>query len=326
MRELSYQVPNGWEGKPVSAYARRELGLSARSWAAVKFQGSVLLNGEPVRASRILARGDLLTLRLHEQTRPITAPPAGYQLSFPILYEDEDFLIAAKPPVMPVHPSPGHDRDDLVTALREYYRLTGQDCPARPMYRLDKDTSGVLPLAKHKIAAGAQTAKQYLAVCEGALFGSGSVKAAIGLEEESKIRRVCGAGPGFLPALTHWRALERREGHTLLAVQIVTGRTHQIRVHMAQIGHPLAGDDLYGGSLERIPRQALHCRSLELACKPLGFRRVIVAPLPRDLLLAFPWIQEALSAPEGDCYGGFADYRPAEPGEFPGCEPGKPGL
>ena len=299
MRELGFRVPESWEGRPVSAYVRRELGLSARSWAAVKFQGSVLLNGEPVRASRILAGGDLLTLRLHGQTQPLTAPPPDYPLPFPILYEDQDFLIAAKPPAMPVHPSPGHHRDDLATALGEYYRLTGQDCPVRPMYRLDKDTSGALSLAKHKIASGAQMEKRYLAVCEGELLGSGWVEEAIGLEAGSKIRRACGQGPGFQPAGTHWQALAHREGHTLLAVRIVTGRTHQIRVHMAHTGHPLAGDDLYGGGLGRISRQALHCRSLELRCKALEFQRTFTAPLPRDLLLAFPWIPEALAAAEG---------------------------
>lgn len=302
MRELGFRVPESWEGRPVSAYARRELGLSARSWAAVKFQGAVLLNGEPVRASRILTGGDRLVLCLGGQTQPLTPLPPDCPLPFSILYEDQDFLIADKPPAMPVHPSPGHDRDDLATALGDYYRLTGQDCPVRPMYRLDKDTSGALPLAKHKIASGAQMEKRYVAVCEGELLGSGWVEEPIGLEEGSKIRRTCGQGPGFRSARTYWRALAHREGHTLLEVQILTGRTHQILVHMAHTGHSLAGDDLYGGGLGRISRQALHCRSLELACKPLGFQRTFTAPLPRDLLLAFPWIREALAAAEGGYY------------------------
>lgn len=300
MRKLCFQVPKQWEGKAVRAYVRQELGLSARSWAAIKFWGAVLLNGETVRANHPLAAGDQLILCLHEQTRPLLTPPSDYVLPFPILHEDEDFLIVAKPAGMPVHPSPGHDRDDLVTALREYYQYTGQTCPVRPMYRLDKDTSGVLSLAKHKVAAGAQTEKQYWAVCEGELFGSGCVNEAIGLADGSKIQRTCGQGPGFQAALTRWQALDRQMGHTLLRVQIMTGRTHQIRVHMAHIGHPLAGDDLYGGSLERIARQALHCRSLKLACKALEFHQTFCAPLPQELLLAFPWIRDTVRTAEED--------------------------
>lgn len=292
MRVLSYQVPESWGGGPVSAFAKRELGFSARALAGVKFEGGILVNGEPRHANALLSPGDCLSFRLPEEEPPLPPLPVPEDaaLPFSVLYEDEDCLIVDKPPRMPVHPSPGHDRDSLVTALAGYYARTGQRSRARPLYRLDKDTSGVLPLAKHRVAAGAKLDKVYLAVCQGEFSGAGVIDSPIGLAEGSKIKRTCGEGPGFQPARTRWRALASREGHTLLALGLETGRTHQIRVHMAHIGHPLAGDDLYGGSRELLSRQALHCAGIRFACRALGVDRKFTAPVPEDILNGFPWI------------------------------------
>ena len=135
----------------------------------------------------------------------------------------------------------------------------------------------------------AQQEKTYLAVCEGFLSGCGTVDVPIGLEVGSKIKRCCGT-EGAQPAVTHWRAIAQREGHTLLELRLETGRTHQIRVHMAFLGHPLAGDDLYGGSCTRIARQALHCGRLLLSSRALQVSRLFSAPFPGDLLQSFPWL------------------------------------
>lgn len=285
MRVLRYAIPEGWDGSTVKGFARGFLGLSVRALAGQKFDGGILVNGRACHVTEPLRAGDELCFALPDE--PMCYPSA--ELPLDILYEDEDFLIVCKAPGMPVHPSPGHDSDSLLNAVSWYYRCSGQSHRVRPLYRLDKDTSGVLALAKHRIAAGAGTKKTYLAVCQDELEDSGTVDLPIGMKEGSKIVRACGSGQN---AVTHFKKLGFEDGHTMAELWLETGRTHQIRVHMAHTGHPLAGDELYGGSRERIGRQALHCAALELECKAVGMDRVFRAPVPGDMLAAFPMLSE----------------------------------
>lgn len=286
-RTLSYAIPPEWQGRPVKDFLRRQLGLSARALAELKrLEGGLTLNGKPCRSVDLLPAGGVLELRLPAEN--VFYEAVAGPLS--ILYEDEDYLIVDKPPGMPIHPSPGHDRDSLLNRVAYYYGKTGQTPAFRPLYRLDRDTSGLVAVGKHRLAvSSAQQEKRYLAVCEGFLSGCGTVDVPIGLEVGSKIKRCCGT-EGAQPAVTHWRAIAQREGHTLLELRLETGRTHQIRVHMAFLGHPLAGDDLYGGSCTRIARQALHCGRLLLSSRALQVSRLFSAPFPGDLLQSFPWL------------------------------------
>lgn len=286
-RTLSYAIPPEWQGRPVKDFLRRQLGLSARALAELKrLEGGLTLNGKPCRSVDPLPAGGVLELRLPAEN--VFYEAVAGPLS--ILYEDEDYLIVDKPPGMPIHPSPGHDRDSLLNRVAYYYGKTGQTPAFRPLYRLDRDTSGLVAVGKHRLAvSSAQQEKRYLAVCEGFLSGCGTVDVPIGLEVGSKIKRCCGT-EGAQPAVTHWRAIAQREGHTLLELRLETGRTHQIRVHMAFLGHPLAGDDLYGGSCTRIARQALHCGRLLLSSRALQVSRLFSAPFPGDLLQSFPWL------------------------------------
>ena len=162
--------------------------------------------------------------------------------------EDDYLLILNKPPYMPVHPSPGHDDGTLCNFVSFYQRQKGEDWSFRPINRLDKDTSGLVLGGKDAYTAFAlkKVKKTYYAVCQGELFGDGVIDAPIRLKEGHGIQRETGLGGK--PAVTHWRALAWGKGHTLLALTLETGRTHQIRVHLSSIGHPLAGDDFYGGS------------------------------------------------------------------------------
>lgn len=281
MRTLSYTVPENWQGAAVSGFVRGFLGLSASAFKDFKYEGGTLINGAACHANAHLKAGDILSLVLPPEA--VDYPPEP--LILPILDEDEDFLLADKPSGMPVHPSPGHDRDSLLNAVAYHYQQTGQHCRVRPLYRLDRDTSGLLLLGKNRIAAGVRLDKRYLAVCEGVLKGSGTVDLPVGLEEGSKIKRTCGMGQS---AITHWSALAGDDTHTLLLLRLETGRTHQIRVHMSSLGHPLAGDDLYGGSLDRLTRQALHCCTLSVDCPALGMKRFFTSPPPNDLTGAFP--------------------------------------
>ena len=293
-RSVGYSVPPDWEGRRVKEFIRQYLRLSSRVLVKQKqAEGGMLKNGLPCRSVDSLSAGDILELCFPEEI--VAYEPSEGPL--PILYEDEDYLIVDKPAHMPVHPSPGHDRDSLLNRVSYYYRNTGQSPAFRPLYRLDRDTSGLIAIGKHRVAASSvQIEKVYYAVCQGTLFGSGTVDMPIGLEPGSKIRRQC-AKEGQR-AVTHWKALASNEGYTLVGFRLETGRTHQIRVHMAYLGHPLAGDDLYGGSVKKIDRQALHCGRLSVMCQPLRTHMASACPFPQDILHAFPWVEPVLPKQE----------------------------
>lgn len=286
-RCVSYTVPQDWDGRSVKEFIRQYLGLSSRTLVKQKHTADgVLKNGQPCRSVDFLVSGDVLELRFPEEREAYE--PAEGPLS--VLWESQDYLVVDKSPQMPIHPSPGHDRDSLLNRVAFYYKKTGQSPAFRPLYRLDRDTSGIVAIGKHRVAvSSARIEKVYYAVCQGTLSGLGTVKAPIALEPGSKIRRQC--SDEGLPAVTHWRALASENGHTLLKLHLETGRTHQIRVHMAHLGHPLAGDDFYGGSRRIISRQALHCGRLSLTCNPLNVKVELNCPLPEDLLEAFPWVR-----------------------------------
>ncbi|MCI8921682.1 MAG: RluA family pseudouridine synthase [Acutalibacter sp.] len=299
-RRLSYAVPLEWEGAAVKDFAKKALGFSAHVLAQQKrAEGGILLNGEPVFATALLKTGDMLSfcLPLPEGTYP------PEKLPFSVLSETEDFLVVHKPAGMPVHPSPGHDRDSLLNGAAYYYQAKGALCPLLcPLYRLDRDTSGTIALGKHTLAvSGTALEKTYFALCQGTLSERGTIDVPIGLEEGSKIKRQCGSGQR---AVTHWEALESGGGHTLLAVRLETGRTHQIRAHFSYMGYPLAGDDLYGGSHVLIGRQALHCGVLHMKSAALDMDRTFAAGFPPDMKEAFPWLPEVgdiMKSEKGRC-------------------------
>ena len=284
-RTLSYVIPAEWAGRTVKDFCRQRLGLSSRAFVKQKhLPGGLSRNGAPCRSVDLLAEGDILALRLPREEaayEPVAGP-------LEILWETEDYLVVNKPTQMPVHPSPGHSRDSLLNRVAHHYQETGQSPVFRPLYRLDRDTSGLVAIGKSRAAvSSAQVEKGYYAVCQGPLSGAGEIREPIGLEPGSKIRRRC--GEGGLPAATRWKVLATGEGHTLLELSLETGRTHQVRVHMAHLGHPLAGDNLYGGERGLLARQALHCGWMRLSCPPLGVDRLFHCPFPEDWLRAFPW-------------------------------------
>lgn len=283
MRIISIPVPPDCDGMTVRTFVRSHLGLSARVLTKQKHQkNGLLLGGEPCRSVDILHAGDIFTIR-------IPGDPTVYEarnISIDILYEDDDYLVVDKPPMMPVHPSPGHDSDSILNAVAYHYQLKDAQTSFRPLYRLDRNTSGILIAGKHRLAvSSAVLQKSYYAVCEGELEGSGTIDLPIQRMDHSKITRKVG---GNKRAVTHWKALTYDLGHTLLKIHLETGRTHQIRVHLSHIGFPLAGDDLYGGSLNRIKRQALHLAEVQLTCKIVGMDRTFIAELPEDIRKSFP--------------------------------------
>jgi 23S rRNA pseudouridine1911/1915/1917 synthase len=259
--------------------------------------GAVLVNQRPGKPGYALRSGDeilfdqaLTTIR-EPQVRPQALP-------LDIVYEDSDLLIINKAPGMVVHPAPGHYEDTLVNALlASYPELQAFDNEHRPgiVHRLDRDTSGLLIVARNVRAQAAlieqmqrhEIIKRYLALVEGNVsLDQGSIDAPIGRDPRHRQQMAITANHSR-EARTHFRVLERFARHTLLLLQLETGRTHQIRVHLKAIGHPVVGDPTYGsGNTIRgiqLGRQFLHAYQLQFT-HPLGGQQIACeAPLPDDL-------------------------------------------
>lgn len=259
--------------------------------------GAIQVNGRASKAGYALRAGDEV-LVASTAFAPAASRARPQALPLDIVYEDADILIINKAPGMVVHPAPGHTGDTLVNALLAYYpALATSEAGQRPgiVHRLDRDTSGLLIVAKN---ARAQTAlvgqlqrheiiKRYISLVEGVVsLDQGSIDAPIGRDPRHR-QQMAITARGGREARTHFRVMERFGRHTLLLIQLETGRTHQIRVHLKAIGHPVVGDPTYGsGNAIRgahLTRQFLHASHLQfthpISTAPLTFE----SPLPTDL-------------------------------------------
>ena len=248
--------------------------------------GLVAVNASPARASRRLRPGDLVRVELPPPVETAIRPE---DIPLEIVYQDDELLVINKPRGMVVHPAAGHSSGTLVNALLHHVRdLSGINGVLRPgiVHRLDRDTSGLLVVAKNDAAHRSLAAqlkdrrmtRQYLALVHGRLEGEGMVEAPVGRHPVDRQRMAVVAGGKT--AVTGFRALAHYQGYTLLSLKLGTGRTHQIRVHMAHIGHPVAGDPKYGGGSGG---QFLHAASLSFDHPVSGQRLVFNAPLPAEL-------------------------------------------
>ena len=284
MREYSFKVPERYDGVRVRGFLRGPCRVSARLLAQCKrVEHGITAGGTQRIATDYLHAGEVLKLRLPEEQEYLPVHPNGAP-SLSVLYEDASVLAADKPSQMIIYARAGQLTGTLRDVALTYFAEHGEASAFHPLYRLDRDTTGAMLLAKDCYAASVippTVRKTYLAVCEGTFTGQGTVDSPIGPAEGNKVRQ-CITVTGR-PAITHWQALTASEGHTLVRCILGTGRTHQIRVHMASLGHPLAGDDFYGGSRCLIGRQALHCRSAQF-CSPCGGEQMVTAPLPADFL------------------------------------------
>ncbi len=280
-RTLTYTVPDEYDGEKVNIFLRSGIGLSYRMVRSLKqIRGSMLLDGEPIRTIDPLKAGSVLTLNLPQDKS--TAEPQ--QADFSIIYEDDDILVINKPAGLAMHPTHNHQGDTLANAVAYYLTSKGRDAVFRVAGRLDKGTSGIVVCALHKMAAAklnSSCEKTYIAIVEGKYEGNGTINAPIIRPDPMKTLRA--VGEGGEEAITHWTALGQRDGLTTMEITLETGRTHQIRVHFASLGTPLAGDDMYGGHTDKIARHALHCASLRLTHPISGEEMVFTAPLPDDM-------------------------------------------
>lgn len=292
MRMVQYRVPEQAEGTSVERFLRR-MGVSHRVLVDLKNDPDGLtVAGAHIRTIDRLHAGDVLRLCLRETERSDTIPQAGLPLH--VVYEDEDFFVIDKPAGMAVHPSPQNRENTVANALAYRYAQAGEAFVFRAIGRLDKNTSGLLVTAKNalsaciltKAAAEKRLFREYLAVCTGELPERGAIDAPIGRVDGSVIAREVRTDGER--AVTYFERLRYEAGYSLARVRLETGRTHQIRVHMKHIGHPLPGDFLYHPDFSRIGRHALHAAFLTVPQPITGEILRFSSPLPADMRAFFP--------------------------------------
>lgn len=282
-------------GERIDAYLRKKTELSRSRISELILGGALIVNDkEQLKPSFKTEAGQRITLRV-PTTQPVDILPQNIPID--ILYQDSDIVIVNKPCGMVVHPAAGNEDGTLVNALMYHiHDLSGIGGEMRPgiVHRLDKDTSGLILVAKNDKAHTALSEqfkertmeKHYRAVAFGSFSqDSGLIDAPIARHPvDRKKMAIVSSGK---PSQTEWSVLERYRGATYLDVHLLTGRTHQIRVHMQSIGHPLLGDKIYAPNIKtgvHIPRLLLHAYSLAFTHPTTGIRKEITAPIPEQFL------------------------------------------
>ncbi|MCE0740198.1 RluA family pseudouridine synthase [Bacillus sp. G16] len=280
-------ITSAEDGMTVKEYAG-VLGISKRLLTDIKFGGGdLLINGEHVTVKYVLREGDLLVVKFPEEqvSETLLAEPVPLD----ILYEDEHVLVINKQPHVSSIPSREHPSGSIANGIIHHYQKNGVRATVHLVTRLDRDTSGVMLVAKHRFAHSILSSAQknglvkrrYAAVVHGRMTGEGTVDAPIGRHPDSIIeRRVT---PDGQKAVTHFYVTRATDDITSVTLQLETGRTHQIRVHMSYIGHPLCGDTLYGGTRQKIGRQALHSEHLSFIHPLTQENMTFHAALPQDM-------------------------------------------
>lgn len=279
-------------GERLDAFLARSMeGMSRSAVQRLIEDGNVLRGGKRCRKNDRLEPGDVLTVTLPE-AKPVEIVPKEIPLE--IVYEDEDVAVINKPKGLVVHPAPGHTDDTLVNGLLYAMgdRLSGINGEMRPgiVHRIDKDTSGLLAIAKNDLAHAVLAsqlkdhtmARTYEAiVCGNLKEDSGTVDAPIGRHPTDR-KKMCVTARNSRNAVTHWEVVERFPGYTHIRCHLETGRTHQIRVHMAYIGHPILGDTVYGHKYKELGQdsQCLHAGQLCFRHPRDGRPVLVFAPLP----------------------------------------------
>ncbi len=291
-RRIQYKIEEQHNGKCISMFLKEKEYSRAVIIELKKTKTGIQKNGTWAGVNEILNTGDILEIRLTEQGSSENIVPKEFQLD--ILYEDEDILVVNKPYDTPIHPSVNNYNNTLANGVVHYYQQQNKPYIFRCINRLDRDTTGVTILAKNLISASILSkrmkerglSRTYVAFVEGITKEEGTIDLPIGREEGTIIKRKIDEKEGK-HAITHYCKLEELqvEGKavSVVALQLETGRTHQIRVHMASIGHPLLGDFLYNESNHMLTRQALHAASCAFYHPITGEYKRITAPLPKDM-------------------------------------------
>lgn len=308
-KHKEYIIDERYNGKTIKEYLRYELLLSRRIVTRLKGEeDGIMLNSEKVTVRAVLSTGDVLSLGIFDADDNGNIVPVDMDIS--ILFEDDDIMAVNKPYGVPTHPSHNHYTDSLANGIAYYFQKKGIPFVFRSVNRLDRDTSGIVIVAKNQMAAQrlskelicGNVHKCYTAIVTGVTEENGIINAPIRRREESIIERiVCSEEEGGQHAVTEYCKVASKNGMSLLKVYPKTGRTHQIRVHMAYIGHPILGDTLYGkaDAGNGIDRQALHCSSMSFKHPMTGELITITADLFDDMKN----IAEEIIAPESVMMG-----------------------
>ncbi len=287
-RVLEYAVEPQFDGETVMTVLRRHFQMSTSLIKELRLAPDGLkLNGSHIRTIDTVKSGDVVTVTMRDKASENIVP---VNIPIDIVYEDEDVLIVNKPPAMPTHISVGNYENSLANAVMYHYMSRGEEHLFRAVNRLDKDTSGLMAVAKNSYAharladeiSEGELRRKYICVVCGDVAEDGTVNAPIARKEGSEIER-CVSAAGH-EAVTHYKVIDRLGDYTVLEMSLETGRTHQIRVHMAHIDHPLAGDWLYGVENKTlVPRQMLHSSFIRFTHPVNGNVIEFTSKIPTDM-------------------------------------------
>ena len=280
MRRIEFIVEPSYDGFTVEKYLMSVKGLSRRLITKIKYSEGIMINDNVSRTVDTVKSGDVVSVIMEDEKYL----EENSSLDVPIVYDDDDIVVFNKPCGVPVHPSIRHYND----TLGNYFASVFKGVTFRPVNRLDKDTSGLCIVAKNPFSAAElqkNVRKIYYAAVKGNIEGEGVINLPIAREEGSIIKRK--VDENGQKAITEYKAIKHKNGNTLLEIRLLTGRTHQIRVHFSHMGFSLMGDEIYGGDMRFIKRQALHCKTLEFIHPVTGEKMIIDSDLPDDISVLF---------------------------------------
>ena len=285
---MNWVIEKKYAGLTIREYLQGIHGFSRRIIIAIKQEGKLLVNDLERTVRYVLAEGDVLEIHFPAEKVSDNLQPEDINLNS--AYEDQAVIVIDKPAGMATMPSKNHPSGTMANGLSGYYRRNNRMFTVHVVTRLDRNTSGLVLVAKdrysHSLLAKAQQSNKvkrtYIAFVEGILEAEkGTIDAPIARKPDSIIERTI--HESGKPAITHYKKRSEIENRTMVEIELETGRTHQIRVHFSHCGHPLVGDDLYGGSLQILNRQALHCNELSFE-HPITRENIKVqSKLPEDL-------------------------------------------
>lgn len=285
---LQYNIETNGNGMKVKDYLIQVLEYSARFTKNAASENRIKVNGKNVLQNDILKLGDLVEVVLQKEENQNIQPE---NISIDVIFEDDDIIVVNKPPFMLVHPTPNHPMGTLASAVLFHFQQNNENCIVRLVSRLDRDTSGLIIIAKNSFAhmnlaksmEKNEIVKTYIAVVHGHIDPlEGTINKPIGKSEDDPIKRIVREDGQI--SITHYRTIKKLKNDSLVELILETGRTHQIRVHLSSVEHPIFGDPLYGNAEDKgINRQALHASKLSFPHPRTGVILTLASELPMDI-------------------------------------------